>query len=305
MSDVLQAQIFILNKVIPDIYWADVLDIVIISFLLYWFLILFKQTRSSFVFLGMLILGAIYFLAEFFNLALTLTIFKIFFSVIVIGLIIIFQKELRRFFEMIVFEFISLGGSWRRLKAVHKIAPEYIENIVHSVERFAQQKIGMLIIIQGRENIDYHLQGGFELDGKISEPLLQSIFDPSTPGHDGAVIIVGDKITKFAAHLPLSENFQQIKQYGTRHSAGLGIAEKTDALSIIVSEEKGSIAVARDGQLKIISENGQLENEIVNFLNQKFTNKKVESFFEKNIEDKIVACLIALLLWYLVVYQLR
>ncbi|MEK7115124.1 MAG: diadenylate cyclase [Patescibacteria group bacterium] len=305
LASPLQAKIFLLDQIFPNIFWADVIDILLIAIFVYFALMLFKQSKSSSVFFGVVIMGFIYLLAKAFNLELTLAIFRIFFSVIIIGLIIIFQKELRQFFEIIVSEIISLwGSSWQKIRHI-KTTSEHIENIVHVAERSAQQKIGMLVVIKGKTALDYYLQGGFDLNGTISEPLLHSIFDPSTPGHDGAVIIENDTITKFAVHLPLSEDFQQIKQYGTRHSAALGIAEKTDALSIIVSEERGAISVARDGKLKSIQEIGQLEMEIIKFLEDKFNPKINKNFLETNLSEKFLALVIALLLWYLIVYQLR
>lgn len=321
LSDLFQAKIFILSDLLPQLYWADVFDIAIVSVLVYWTLILFRQTKSSFVFLGIALLGVLYAIAQVFNFGLTLIIFRIFFSVIVIGLVVIFQKELRRFFELIVYEFISLWGLSFKKNAKLQVTPEHIENIVHLAEKLAQRKTGLLIILKGRQSLDYYLQGGFELNGKISEPLLESIFDPSTPGHDGAVIVEGNLITKFAVHLPLSEDFKQIKQYGTRHSAGLGIAEKTDGLSIIVSEERGTISVARDSRLKLISEAGQLKKELTDFISQKFVStsenqgykftargfiqKSSSRFFETSFRDKVIALGIAVVLWYVAVYQLR
>src|SRR6185437_5267675 len=97
-------------------------------------------------------------------------------------------------------------------------------------------------------------RGGIELDGKLSAPVLTSIFDPHSPGHDGAVVLEGDRIRRFATHLPLSANFQQLGRTGTRHSAALGLSEVTDALSIVVSEEQGTIAVARNGRLTRIAD---------------------------------------------------
>ena len=304
MNNFLQAKIFLLSEIMPNVLWADLIDILIITVLIYWLVRLFKQTKSSFVFLGIALLGLIYLVAKILNLGLTLTIFRAFFSVILIGLVVIFQKELRQFLEIVVFELFALWGKGRRGKK-KLTAPEYVENIVHVAERLAQQKIGMLVVLTGHQPLNNYIQGGFDLNGKISEPLLQSIFDPSTPGHDGAVLIEGDVITKFAAHLPLSEDFQQIKQYGTRHSAGLGIVEKTDALSIIVSEERGTISVGRNGKLKSITEINQLTCEIELFLAEKFILKTGVNVLENNTQDKMLALLVALFLWYLLVYQLR
>ena len=111
-----------------------------------------------------------------------------------------------------------------------------------------REKQVMELIAEGKDPIARHVMGGIELGGKISEPILKSIFDPHSPGHDGAVIVEHDQISLFAAHLPLSKDFQQLANVGTRHSAALGLAELSDALCIAVSEERGTISVARAGR---------------------------------------------------------
>lgn len=291
---------------LPQVVWADVFDVGLITVLLYGLLILFKQTRSSLIFFGVVVFGLIYAAASAFRLQLTLTIFQVFFSVIVIGLIVIFQRELRRFLEVVVVELVSLGRwPWQRFRPA-AMAREEIVGIARVAERLAREKIGLLVVIRGKQTLESYLQGGFPLGGKISEPLLESIFDPSSPGHDGAVIIEEGVISRFAVHLPLSEDFKQIENYGTRHSAALGIAEKTDALTIIVSEERGTIAAARDGRLRPIAGASQLEDEIRRFLAEKSVPAaRRTGFIEKNIPQKLLALAIAVLLWYVVVYRSR
>ena len=108
-------------------------------------------------------------------------------------------------------------------------------------------------------------------DGKISEPLLKSIFDPHSPGHDGAVIIENDQIARFAAHLPLSKDFQQLAHVGTRHSAALGLAELSDAMCIAVSEERGKISVARNGRLRQVDNMQELGSLLQKFLQREIS----------------------------------
>ena len=104
-----------------------------------------------------------------------------------------------------------------------------------------------------REPIESHVEGGIALDGRLSEPLLLSLFDPSSPGHDGAVILRGAQIERFAVHLPLSVNRAALGPGGTRHAAALGLSERCDAICIVVSEERGTVSVARDGLLRVLA----------------------------------------------------
>ena len=280
---------------------ADILDILVFAVLVYGIIILLRQTKSLFIVYGIAILSIVYALAQFFDFTLTAAVFQSFFGVLLIALVVIFQVEIRRFFEM-----VALWGSALRKKIKIPTKPEYVENIVHAVEKLAQQRTGLIIVVAGRESLNRYLQGGFDLNGKISEPLLQSIFDPSSPGHDGAVIIESDLVTKFGTHLPLSKDFRQIQNYGTRHSAALGIAEVSDALSVLVSEERGSMALARDGHLKQISDAVQLQSEIETFLREKFTTTPLKAWwklwFTENTHDKFLAFVIAVVAWLLFVW---
>ena len=284
---------------------ADVLDILAVAVLVYGIVVLLKKTHSIFIVLGIAMLALLYVLAVVLGLHLTTVIFQSFFGVFLIALVVIFQGELRRFFEL-----VALWGSasWR-VRSSAKASPQYVEALVHVTERLMREKVGMLIVLTGKESLFRHLQGGFELNGKVSEPLLLSIFDASSPGHDGAVIIEENTITKFGVHLPLSKDFQQIKNYGTRHSAALGIAEVSDAMSIIVSEERGRASVAYDGKLQGIDDISQLTKEIDKFLRSKSQTLKSYSFWEnlfsQDVNNKILALLIAILAWLLFVWSTR
>jgi uncharacterized protein (TIGR00159 family) len=283
---------------------SDILDILVVTSLVYGAIFLLKKTHSLFVVLGIAILSLVYITATILNLYLTAIVFQAFFGIFLIALVIIFQGELRKFFEL-----VALWGSasWRG-RNQQTTKPEYVENIVHTAERLAREKVGMLLVMAGRESFMRHLQGGFDLGGKISEPLLLSIFDASSPGHDGAVIVEGDIITKFGVHLPLSKDFHQIKHYGTRHSAALGIAEVSDALALIVSEEQGRISIARNGKLHLIEDVTKLEGEIEKFL-QSTRVFQPQNFWPgiltTDVRNKFLALLISVLAWLLFVWPYR
>lgn len=276
----------------------DIADILLFSVFVYGIIMLLKQTRSLFVVYGIIIVSAIYGVAQIFHFRLTSAGLSLFASVFLVGLIILFQEELRRYFEMIA---TNLAAGAANGKAKPK--KEDVESIVRVASRFSKEKVGMLLVFTGREAIGRHVQGGFPLNGKISEPILESIFDASSPGHDGAVIVENGMIVKFGAHLPLSQDFAQIEAYGTRHSAGLGIAEVSDALAAIVSEEKGTISVARDGALRAVKDDGDLRLAIQSFLREKHGKPKGAMFrgFAGNIPEKILAVLLAGVAWVVLV----
>lgn len=274
-------------------------DILLFSIFVYGLIMLLKRTRALFVVYGVIIVSVVYGAARSFGLPLTAGALNLFFSVFLIGIVIIFQAELRRYFELIAITFAPAGANGGK-----RPATEDIDCVVRVAERFAKEKTGMLVVFAGREVLARHLSGGFELQGKISEPLLESIFDASSPGHDGALSIEGRVVTKFGVHLPLSRDFGQIEAYGTRHSAGLGIAEVSDALAVIVSEEKGIISVAQDGILKRMKSGADLRAAIAAFLREKHGKKKL--FFlhgtVENIPEKILAVMLAVVAWFIVVF---
>jgi hypothetical protein len=149
--------------------------------------------------------------------------------------------------------------------------------------------------------------GGIPLDGKVSEPLLRSIFDPHSPGHDGAVIIEHDRVTRFAAHLPLSKDLRQLVGLGTRHSAALGIAELTDALAIVVSEQRGTISAARDGRLHRLENPQELVALLERFLQKEEPNERriwkwvPVKHLRENWQAKAIALAMAFGFWYVFV----
>jgi hypothetical protein len=121
-------------------------------------------------------------------------------------------------------------------------------------------------VIPGREPVEGHVEGGLPLDARITEPLLLSLFDPHSPGHDGAVVLSRDRAASFAVHLPLSTDRAQLGQRGTRHAAALGLAEQTDAFCIAVSEERGTVSIAVDGRFRTLGAPQELAGEIRRFL---------------------------------------
>lgn len=255
----------------------DFFDILIIAFLIFLIIKLLRETHSISVVIGVLTLLGLYGAALIFDLPLTSLILQSFFGVFFIVVAILFQRELRRFFSTFGF-----SGIARRITP----PPEAIIEIVsRSVSHMAREKIGALIIFPGREQIDRHLEGGYRLNGEVSEPLLLSIFDKTSPGHDGATIIENNRIKKFAAHLPLAEHIDDIKNFGLRHRAAVGLSERSDSFIIVVSEERGTINVALNGKLIRVEDGEKLKSKLIGFYAEKFPRLNLTNFFRWLFKD--------------------
>ncbi len=270
----------------------DLLDIVIIAIFSYITLMWFKKTASRFVLIGIFILALIYAIARIFHLYITEYALQGFFAILAIALIIIFQEDIRRFFERL--------ATWRftRKGSLDTSPLQDAEVINRAITRIAQNRRGALIVLKGDDFLDRHLKGGFDLDGNLSEAILESIFDPHSIGHDGAVVIENGHITRFGCHLPLSVNPGKIANLGLRHTAALGLSERCDAFCIVVSEERGTVSIAREGNLVRLHHPGDLLA-ILEQLYRETAPEKNAGFrwLSENWGEKIIAILLACGLW--------
>ena len=242
----------------PEFRITDLVDVLFVALLLWAALSFVRRARARIALAGVAIAGALYVLARQLELQLTVWILQGFFAVLVLVIVVVFQEDLRRLFEQI--------AVWSLRRKSGAAPPDVVDALVGSVRRLVADRTGALIVIPGREPIDRHVAGGIPLDGRLSEPLLLSLFDEHSPGHDGAAVLEGDRVTRFALHLPLSTDASQIGVGGTRHAAGLGLAERTDALCIVVSEERGTVSIARDGRLTRLAGPEALVAELRRFL---------------------------------------
>jgi diadenylate cyclase len=277
----------------------DILDVVIISLLIYGFLIWLKKTSSRFMLVGIILLGIIYALARSFQLYMTAFILQGFFAVLIFALVVIFQEELRRFLER-----LAILGRIRKRYAT--AFGREIDIITSTVANLARKKIGALMVIMGEEPIERHIEQGIQLNGSLSQPLLESIFDPNSIGHDGAVIIDEGKVVQFGCHLPLSSNSKEFGNIGLRHTAALGLAERTDALCIVVSEERGTISVARGKKLNVLENAPALQTMLEAFYSEKAPKDQGRPFFRwlrENAMEKVLAVGLASILWIAFGYQ--
>ncbi|OPL13365.1 MAG: hypothetical protein AVO39_03605 [delta proteobacterium MLS_D] len=239
---------------INNIRVSDILDIGVITVLIYVILSWMKKTASRFVFFGIIILSMVYTAARFFHMYLTEYVLRGFFAVFLIALLIIFQEDLRRFFERLAI--------WRPRSRERASVTSPTEPLVTAIMRLARKRRGALIIIKGRDHLDRHLEGGVALDGEVSTALIESLFDTNSPGHDGAVVIDNGRAKLFSCHLPLSRNSLKVAGLGLRHTAALGLSELADALCIVVSEERGTVSVAMNGTIRTLVNPEDIKGEI-------------------------------------------
>lgn len=279
---------------------ADFVDVALISIFLYLILNWARQSASRQTIISIASLFALYVLARFTEMYLTELLIEGLFAVILIGMVVVFQSDIRRVVERI--------GSWSVFWKNNNVSPENrTTNIItEAVAKMADNKTGALIVLKGKESLERHIHGGIPLNGTISIPLLHSIFNPKAPGHDGAVIMEGGKIIRFGAHLPLSTNLDQLSSGGTRHAAALGLAEECDALVIVVSEERGTISIARNGVLSQLESGNRLKGVLDEFWADHYEAQK-SSFKiwrgQRHLGTAIASVVLAVIFWLAFAYQ--
>ncbi|MBU5449756.1 diadenylate cyclase CdaA [Acetivibrio sp. MSJd-27] len=232
---------------LSTIRFTDILDILIVAYLIYKIVGYFRETRAFQLLKGIVILLVFMQLSEFMQLNTISFILRNTMQVGVIALIVIFQPELRRALTQIGNKKLSLFGVDENEA---KTKTEYVVGqVTEACEMLSKQRIGALIVFQRETKIGDIIRTGINMDSEVSSELLINIFIPNTPLHDGAVIIGANKIKASACFLPLSQNENLSKELGTRHRAGIGITESSDAVAVIVSEETGKISIAMNGTL--------------------------------------------------------
>ncbi len=238
-----QVQTFFWN-IIHRPTWIDYIDIAIIAFLIYQLVTLTRQTRASQVLKGLAVIIVASYASELMGLTALNWVLRSILNNGVIVLMILFQPELRKALEQI-------GRTAKLDRSTQRDESErVVDEITQCLLRLSRRRVGALIVFEQRTGLkDITESSGTQIDSLISAPLLENIFEPNTPLHDGAVIIRGTRIVSAACVLTLSDNSSISRDLGTRHRAGLGVSENTDALVLIVSEETGIISMARGGKL--------------------------------------------------------
>lgn len=233
-----------------NVRFTDILEILILAFLIYHILVWIQNTRAWVLFKGMIVIAGFLVAAALLEMNTILWIAQNIFGVAITAMVIILQPELRKALE-------ELGKSdfLEKLQIVNKTVEEgrftdkTLQGILNACTAMSKAKTGALIVLERNQSLTDYTATGITLDAIVTSQLLINIFEHNTPLHDGAVVIKGDRVVSATCYLPLSDNRAVSKELGTRHRAALGASENTDALIIIVSEETGAISVAREGKL--------------------------------------------------------
>ena len=246
-------QIAIYVSRMSGIRWTDIVEIIILSFLIYHILVWIKNTKAWSLLKGILVIAVFILFAAYFEMNTILWIVNNLFSVAVTAVVVILQPELRRAVEElgrknIISSIIPITVG--RGPEGGRFSDKTINEIVKACVEMGRARTGALIVMEKDESLTDYERTGIEIDGVVTSQLLINIFEHNTPLHDGAVILRGDRVTSATCYLPLSDNMRLSKELGTRHRAGVGISEVTDSLTIIVSEETGKISVAYGGDLE-------------------------------------------------------
>ena len=235
---------------IPRITITDLIEIIIITFLVYQIMMWFKTTRAWTLIKGILVVLLFAGLAMVFQFNTILWIMKNTISVGVIAVIIIFQPEFRRALEQLGRKnFVSSLFSTDEEKRMRKIDKRVLNEILKAVYAMSEVKTGALIVIEQEVRLGDYERTGIAIDAEVSSQLLINIFEHNTPLHDGAVLIRDNRIVSATCYLPLSDNMDISKALGTRHRAAIGVSEVSDSITVIVSEETGAVSVAHNGRI--------------------------------------------------------
>lgn len=228
----------------PPIEWWDVLDVAIVAVFFYQLLLLIRGTRAVQMAVGAGFVTAMFFLSRYLELEAVNWLIRNAAGYVVFAVIVLFQADIRR-------ALAHFGRApFLRYFSRQPGAEDAIEELVVAVGNLSSHRIGALIVIERQIGLRNYIEGGIPLDAVITYDLLASIFQTTSPLHDGAVIVQGDRIAAAACFLPLSVNQKVSRQLGTRHRAALGLTEENDALAVVVSEETGVVSLAINGRLE-------------------------------------------------------
>ncbi|MCL4322185.1 MAG: diadenylate cyclase CdaA [Deltaproteobacteria bacterium] len=254
-------------SILQSFGWRDVLDIIIVAFIIYRAIILIKGTGAFHVLIGLIIIFAIFLVAVALKLYTTEYIFGNFLGSIIIVIIVLFRNEIRR-------GLIEVGKNPFAVAQNKLERVGLIEETSKAVFELASKRIGAIIVFERNVFLGDYLKIGTKLDSIVSKELLISIFTPPSPLHDGAVIIQKGKIAAASCYLPLSAEEDISKKFGTRHRAAIGLSELTDALSIVISEETGNIVVVQPKKVEKIKSSDDLRNLLLKNLNYQHESKQ-------------------------------
>lgn len=235
---------------VGSIEWYDIIDIALVAFILYYCIKLIRQTRAFHLVKGILFMAVVFFVVSALNMSTASFLFSRIFADIVIVLLLLFQPEIRKVIESLGRGDVKryLNFIFRSKEEAHDELQASVTNISKAVANMSDKKVGALIVVEGSVLLEDVVSTGAMVDSSVSTPVIENIFFPKAPLHDGAMIIRDNRIYSAGCILPLTQSELSL-ELGTRHRAAVGISEQSDAMVIVVSEETGKISVAQGGEL--------------------------------------------------------
>ena len=290
-----------LLAIINNLRFQDVLDIFFLSVVAYHLYLWFRGTKAFKALVGLFVLGIIFTVARTWGLFLTTWVFQIFWQVLVILLIILFQTEIRQALERV--------NPLRALGLRKNTKPgEWVEGFAQTAFTMAQRRMGALMIMERADRVEECITGGQQIEGEPSAELLMSIFQKESPLHDGAMVIRDGRITRVASYLPLSPDEGLPKEWGTRHRAAKGLSEVCDALVVVVSEERGEVSLARQGDLALVGSPEELSRQILEGMSVLSPStatrlERIRALFLTQWRAKASALVLVIVFWLLLAGQ--
>ena len=274
---------------LPSMNIIDIIEIILISFFVYQFMVWIKFTRAYTLLKGLLVIGAFLVIAYIFKMNTILWIVSRLAGALITAIVVIFQPELRKVVEQLgqkkIMASIIPFDSGKEVK--ERFADKTVNELIKACFDMGEVKTGALIGIEQESLLDEYIRTGINVDAILTSQLLINIFEHNTPLHDGAVIVRKNRIVAATCYLPLSDNMELSKQLGTRHRAGVGISEVTDSVTIIVSEETGQVSVAEGGRLMRNVSSTELREVLERAQNKKIVdNNKLRQFFKGRVKHE-------------------
>ena len=259
-----------MGDVIKFLRWQDIVDILLVSFIIYRTILLIRGTRAVQMLIGIAVLIVIYFGARELELLTLYWLLRTLLSSIFLIIIIVFQRDIRRALTQV--------GKTPFYKTYDDALQNTIQVVVASARYLSRRRIGGLIVIERETGLRDYIESGHKLDANLTTELLVSLFLPSSPLHDGGVIIHNNRIQTAGCLLPLTKNPYINKRYGTRHRAAIGLSEETDAVIVVISEETQEISLVQHGSITTVSD----ETVLLNKLEEIFLPKDHQPHLWKN-----------------------
>ena len=271
----------------PNVRWTDIVEILILAFLIYHILLWIKNTRAWSLLKGLLVIGAFVAIAAVFNMSTILWIVQHVTGLAVTAIVILLQPELRSAMEELGQTNIlsSLFNLDNQRTPEGRFSDQTITEIIRATMQMSRVRTGALIVIEQTTPLHEYARTGIDMDALVTSQLLINIFEKNTPLHDGAVIIRKNRVVAATCYLPLSEN-RMDKNLGTRHRAAVGISEVTDSLTIIVSEETGGISLAYRGSLTQGVSEEYLREMLVTVQNKEIQEEKHARLLSRRGKEK-------------------